>query len=294
MLGRRSSAPASTSHKSVSRTQKMFVDNPKMNAIMLPPVAEHALPITLRAALESAADLATNEKASSTRAAYASDFRIFEKWCAEQGLAALPADPAAVAGFIADQAASGIKSSTLGRRIAAIKYLHKTAGVASPTDDERVKAVVRGARRTLGVAPRKLAAATSEKVIGMSTLSRSGIAGKRDKAILLLGFALAARRSELVALDVADIEECPEGLRIRIRKSKTDQEGAGAVIAVCRGSIACPVAALLEWMAAANITEGPVFRSVRKWRQGHRSPAFGKERLRHRQEARRQAWAQLG
>jgi site-specific recombinase XerD len=235
-----------------------------MNAIMLPIATEHALPITLRAALETAADLAINEKAASTRAAYASDFRIFSKWCAEQGLAALPADPAAVAGFIADQASRGVKASTLGRRISAIKYRHKTANLPSPTDDERVKAVVRGARRTLGVAPRKLAAATSEKVIGMSTLSRRGIAGKRDKAILLLGFSMAARRSELVALDVADIEECPEGLRVTIRKSKTDQEGAGATIAVCRGSIACPVAAVLEWLAAANITEGPVFRPIRK------------------------------
>jgi integrase len=135
---------------------------------------------------------------------------------------------------------------------------------ASPTDDERVKAVVRGARRTLGVTARKLAAATAEKTIGMSTLTRGGLAGKRDGAILLLGFALAARRSELVALDVADIEECPEGLRVRIRKSKTDQKGAGTAIAVCRGSIACPVAAVLEWLAASGISEGPVFRSFRK------------------------------
>jgi integrase len=81
---------------------------------------------------------------------------------------------------------------------------------------------------------------------------------------LLLGFSLAARRSELVALDVSDIEECPEGLRVKIRKSKTDQEAAGVTIAVCRGSIACPVAAVLEWLSASGITEGPVFRSIRK------------------------------
>jgi site-specific recombinase XerD len=176
----------------------------------------------------------------------------------------MPAEPAAVAAFIAAEAAKGVKASTLGRRIAAIKYRHKTAGEASSTDDERVKAVVRGARRTLGTAPRKLAAATSEKTIGMSTLTRAGIAGKRDRAILLLGFALAARRSELVALNVDDIEECPEGLRVTIQKSKTDQEGAGATIAVCKGSIACPVAAVKEWLSAASISEGPIFRSVRK------------------------------
>jgi site-specific recombinase XerD len=239
-----------------------------MNAITpnLPAVIvnESALPVALRDALQGAADLAANEKAPATRRAYASDFRIFERWCAAHSLCALPASPAAVAAFISDQAAGGAKASTLGRRIAAIKYRHKTAEEDSPTDDERVKAVVRGARRTLGVAPRKLAAATAEKTIGMSTLTRRGIIGKRDKAILLLGFAIAARRSELVALEVADIEECPEGLRIRIRKSKTDQEGAGATVAVCRGEIACPVAAVKEWLAVANITEGPIFLQVRK------------------------------
>jgi hypothetical protein len=88
-----------------------------------------------------------------------------------------------------------------------------------------------------------------------------GLAGKRDRALLLLGFALAARRSELVALDVADLEECPEGLRVTIRRSKTDQEGAGAVVVVCRGSIACPVAAVKEWTAAANVTGGAVCRA---------------------------------
>jgi site-specific recombinase XerD len=238
---------------------------PHMNAIILPALATAmALPVTLQAALETAAHLASNEKAASTRKAYASDWRIFSAWCADQGLVALPADPAAVAGFIADEAAKGVKASTLGRRIAAIKYRHKTADVASPTDDERVKAVVRGARRTVGVAPRKLAAATSEKTIGMSTLTRTGLAGQRDRAILLLGFALAARRSELVALNVEDIQECSEGLRVTIRRSKTDQEGAGATIAVCRGSIACPVAAVLDWLASAGISEGPVFRSIRK------------------------------
>src|SRR5581483_6319874 len=115
-------------------------------------VTDAAIPVTLRAALETAADLAGNEKAPATRKAYASDFRIFARWCAAHGLAALPADPAAVAGFIADEASRGVKASTLSRRIAAIKHRHKAAGEASPTDDERVKAVVRGARRTLGVA----------------------------------------------------------------------------------------------------------------------------------------------
>jgi site-specific recombinase XerD len=236
-----------------------------MNTVILRSQATAtALPVTLQRALETAADLASNEKAPATRKAYASDWRIFSAWCSEKSLPSLPASPAAVAAFIAGEASKGVKASTLGRRIAAIKHRHKTAGETSPTDDERVKAVVRGARRTLGTAPRKLAAATSEKCIGMSALARPDLAGKRDRAILLLGFALAARRSELVSLDVSDIQECPEGLRATIRKSKTDQESVGATIAVCRGSIACPVAAVKEWLAAAGVTEGPVFRSMRK------------------------------
>jgi site-specific recombinase XerD len=100
--------------------------------------------------------------------------------------------------------------------------------------------------------------------ISMVAANRTDLAGKRDRAVMLLGFALAARRSELVALDVSDLEECPEGLRVTIRRSKTDQEGAGAVIAVCKGSIACPVAALRDWLAAANITDGSIFRPIGK------------------------------
>jgi hypothetical protein len=98
------------------------------------------------AALENAPDLAANEKAPATRNAYASDWRIFDAWCRTHVLCSLPADPAAVAGFIADDTAKGAKASTLGRRIVAIKYRHKTAGVPSPTEDERVKGVMRGAR----------------------------------------------------------------------------------------------------------------------------------------------------
>jgi site-specific recombinase XerD len=233
--------------------------------INLPAVIDQPhLPSTLRAALETAADLASNSRAASTRAAYAADFRIFSAWCAAQGLCPMPANPATVAAFLADQVSAGMKPSTLGRRLAALKHAHKAAGEDSPTDDERVKAVLQGARRSIGGAPRKLAAATSEKTIGMATLVRPGLAGLRDRAILLLAFSLAARRSELVALDVEDIEECPEGLRVRIKRSKTDQEGQGAVVSVCRGSIADPVSAVLDYIKAAGITSGPLFRRIRR------------------------------
>jgi integrase len=88
--------------------------------------------------------------------------------------------------------------------------------------------------------------------------------GLRDRALLTLGFGGAFRRSELVALNVDDIEETEEGLRILLRKSKTDQEGQGVTIAIVRGGAACPCKALKAWLDAAGITEGPVFRPLRK------------------------------
>ena len=158
----------------------------------------------------------------------------------------------------------GIRSSTIGRRVAAIRYAHKLAGHAVPTDDERVKATVRGIRRTLGTAARKKAPATAERVIAMALGTGPGLKGLRDRALLLLGFAGAFRRSELVALDCEDLEESETGIRITIRRGKTDQEGLGATIGIVRGSIACPVAAVRAWRDAAGIITGPLFRSIRK------------------------------
>jgi site-specific recombinase XerD len=104
-------------------------------------------------------------------------------------------------------------------------------------------------------------AATADITIAMAATGTS-LRELRDRAVLLLGFAGAFRRSELVALDVADTEDVPEGLLITIRRSKTDQEGQGRKVAIPRGEIACPVAALKAWLEAAGITEGAVFRRV--------------------------------
>lgn len=112
-----------------------------------------------------------------------------------------------------------------------------------------------------------MAPATADRVIAMASRPDGCPSSLRDRALFLLGFAGAFRRSELVALDVADIEEVPEGLRVTIRRGKTDQEGHGSVVAIIRGEVACPVSALQEWLQAAGITEGPVFRAIR--RGGH-------------------------
>lgn len=102
------------------------------------------------------------------------------------------------------------------------------------------------------------------KMLGMVATAPESLTGLRDRALLLLGFAGAFRRSELVALDVADIAENETGLLVRIRSSKTDQEGEGVTIAIARGDIACPVKALRVWLDAAGIETGPIFRPIDK------------------------------
>jgi site-specific recombinase XerD len=188
--------------------------------------AQH-VPAALGPDLASAVDLAKAEKAVSTRKAYGTDFRIFREYCDGKGASSLPATAETVAASLAAQSGSGTKPSTISRRVAAIRYAHKLAGVPTPTDAEAVKATVRGIPRTHTVAKVKKSPAVCSKVLAMAATVPSGLTGLRDAAILLLGFAGAFRRSELVALDVTDIAETETGLLVTIRHSKTDQEGEG-------------------------------------------------------------------
>jgi site-specific recombinase XerD len=226
------------------------------DAKALIPVASSAVPTLLAPDLDKAVNLARHEKAKATRRAYKSDLTIFEAWCATRGVSTLAAAPEAVTAFLACEVERGIRPSTIGRRVAAIRYAHKLAGHAVPTDDERVKATVRGIRRTLGTAARKKAPATAERVIATALGTGAGLKGLRDRALLLLGFAGAFRRSELVALDCEDIEECETGLRITIRRGKTDQEGHGATIGIVPGSVACPMTAVRAWRDAGRDCDG--------------------------------------
>jgi site-specific recombinase XerD len=222
------------------------------------------LPIVFEAELELASDFAKASKAKSTIAAYGSDFRIFQSFCQARGLNALPASPEAVVAFLAAQATLGKRASTLQRRLAAIGYMHKVANVPNPIGDERIKATLSGVRRSIGAAPVRKKAATSDIVLSMvGTAGADSLRQLRDRAILLIGFSSAMRRSELVALNVEDLEWTTEGVLIHIRRSKTDQEGLGQSVAVPRGATADPIAALKAWIAASGITSGPVF--VRIW-----------------------------
>ena len=175
----------------------------------------------------------------------------------------MPASSELVAAFLASLAKSGCKASTIARRAAAIRYAHRLAGHDSPTSAETVRAVLRGIRRSIGTAPDRKTPATAELVGEILKHCPPTLAGKRDRALLTLGFAGAFRRSELVALTVADLVEAPAGLRVVIRRSKTDQEGEGQQIAIPRGYRLRPAEAVQTWLAA-EINSGPVFRPVPK------------------------------
>jgi site-specific recombinase XerD len=201
-------------------------------------------------------------KADATVRAYTADAKAFEAWCLQYGFRPLPASPEAVAGFLVVEAEAGLSSSTIGRRLSAISYAHKLMKAPDPTGDEEVRAVMKGIRRRVGIAPKQKAAATADILTALLMRTPDTLTGKRDRALLALGFAGAFRRSELVALNVEDLREDPEGLRVMIRRGKTDQEGKGVEKPVPHGRFIRPVALIREWLDAAGITEGPVFRPV--------------------------------
>lgn len=213
-------------------------------------------------ALALVRDYQRASKASATVRAYKSDAAAFTAWCNGHGVSSLPAAPETVAAFLSHEAAAGRASSTIGRRLAAIAYAHKLAGLPDPGAHETVHAVIKGIRRRPDMQIRQKTAATAEVLAAMLSHAPPGLAGKRDRALLGLGFAGAFRRSELAALLVSDLTDHADGLRVLIRRSKTDQEGRGTEKAIPHGRHVRPVALLRDWLAAADITDGPVFRPV--------------------------------
>lgn len=218
-------------------------------------------------ALVSLADQATEyakaSKASETRRGYASDLKRFAAFCKAHGVAALPASPPTVALYLT-QLAQKHAVATIRRHMVAIAQAHKNAGLPSPVADPHVRSIVQGITRTKGTAQRKKTALTGDLLRdAVASLDVSTLQGKRDRAILLLGFALAARRSELAALNVEDLAYNAKGLIITIRRSKTDQSGAGQEIGVpmvARNEL-CAVRAVAAWMEVSGIRSGALFRS---------------------------------
>jgi integrase len=214
--------------------------------------------------IAAAARFAAAAKAANTLRAYAADWVDFGRWAAARGVSPLPCPPGLLCGYLAALADAGLRASTITRRATAIAHHHRAAGFDAPTASPAVREVLRGIRHTHGTAPARKTPATADLVAGMLAACPNTMIGLRDRALLTFGFAGAFRRSELLALAVADLTESPEGLRVLIRRSKTDQAGEGQEIAIPRGTRLRPVETLQAWLAAAGITEGPVFRPVLK------------------------------
>jgi site-specific recombinase XerD len=231
----------------------------------------------LLADLEDAKDLVRARRAKATIRAYDADLRAFQTYLADRGQhAELPTTPLLLAAFVSYESRPDERPgherparaiATIERRLAAIGKAHQLAGYDDPTKDQRVRDALTGARRRLRTAPTKEKAALSledlEHMIKSITISTH--AGRRDRALLLTGIAGAFRRSELVGLDVEDVRFVPEGMLVSIRRSKTDQEGEGATLAIAYGDRPdfCAVRSLKSWLEHAEIRRGAIFRRIR-------------------------------
>lgn len=210
---------------------------------------------------ESAREFVDSAKSKATKTAYRSDWASFVAWCDDNHFVHLPASPTTVALYITWMAKQRRAASTISRALTSISQAHKYARFDTPTRSLEVVEVNKGIRRTLGTAQRRarpLVLADLKKTINAT---RPTMLGRRDRALLLVGWAAAMRRSEIVALDLDHIDFVAEGMIVNITRSKTDQEGEGYKIGIpfAQDDKCCPVKILKHWIDLAEITEGPLF-----------------------------------
>lgn len=213
--------------------------------------------------LAAANDFRRKSVSEATKRHYRADWNVYLEFCASIGVEPLEAGPEAIAAFCAARAQAGDKVSTITRRLAAIAKAFRTSSRPSPTTHDNVRETMAGIRRELGVARRQKAALVTDALRALLAVTEPNLRGARDRAVLSLGFVGALRRSEISALDLGDVTFHAEGATVLVRRSKTDQEGAGSERDItATGSPTCPVAALRAWIDAASITEGPLFREL--------------------------------
>jgi site-specific recombinase XerD len=203
--------------------------------------------------------------AENTRRAYRSDWAAFEAWCAEHSEVSMPASSSTLARYLAFLADSGRKASTIRRARVAVGQAHGWAGAARPDKDVTIRTVERGIARTHGAREEGAEALLAADLPKLVKALRGGPHDDRDRAVILLGFAGAFRASELVGLNIEQLEFSTEGLRIFVARSKEDQTGRGAHVDVPRGEseATCPVRAVSSWLDRVGRPAGPLFRVVR-------------------------------
>src|ERR1700674_372373 len=203
------------------------------------------------------ADYIRESLAENTRVAYLSDLAHFETWGGR-----IPATPETIAEYLVAYA-NVLSVATLNRRLAALAKVHRSRGFSNPTSVEVVKSTVRGLKRIKGTAQRQATPLIKEDLFLALEAMGSRLKDVRDRALLLLGFAGGFRRSELIGLNCDDLVLVRQGLEVTLRRSKTDQNGAGRKIGIPHGrGLWCPVVAVEQWLTASGITEGALFRPI--------------------------------
>ncbi len=217
---------------------------------------------------EAAEQYRTASRASNTRRTYGTGLRSWEAYAKRHGELLFPAEPEAISRYLAWLATRGRSVSTIEVYLAALAAVHEHAGLsATPTRSYIVTETMEGIRRELGTRPTKKDPLTWERLLQvLPPQSARDLASVRLRALLLLGFALGARRSELAGLRVSDVEFERQGMLVRIRRSKTDQRGRGRTIGIARqnDTARCPVRAVRRWLRAAGIERGAIFREINR------------------------------
>ena len=230
---------------------------------------ERALTRSKRA--ERVRETAQRSQSERTLREYKRACQTFADWCEREGRVARDPDPEAAADtvseYLRDRADQGRKRATVEQDLAAIAFAYQDAGLPSPSRHPGLRKFMRGLRREYaqkGAQAAQVAAVTDTDLRAMLATLPDTLMGKRDRAMLLLGWIAALRRSEIVALDVADVADDRNGLLVTVRRSKTDQLGSGMLKAIPYAPTAdlCPVRSLRAWLDGAGITSGPVFRAV--------------------------------
>lgn len=214
--------------------------------------------------LEKAKEFQAASRSPNTWKAYDRDFSKFTAWCVVHRRVPMPADTETVVLYLVSLVDRNLAVATVARAAAAISKNHDLAGYASPTRTPEVKELLAGVRRAVGGEPSRRKPMTVSILAKIVSSMPDSLRGKRDRAIILLGFAAALRRSELVKLTCDDVLAHDSGLVLRIIGAKGDRENTTQRVAVpkTRRRKLCAIRALAAWMKAADITNGPVFRPI--------------------------------
>ena len=211
-----------------------------------------------------------NSKANNTVRAYKSDFNDFGLFCAKNGFKSLPSEPKIVSLYLTHLSTKGSKISTLKRRLVSIGVIHRLKGHYLDMKHPSIIENIMGIKRRKGSSQKgkkPILISTLKKIINViDEQNKEEIKKFRDRSIILIGFSGGFRRNEIVTLDHDDLDFVPEGVRINLRRSKTDQFGEGFTKALpyFDNSKYCPVVSLKKWMEISKIGSGPVFRRFSK------------------------------